>query len=322
MSGRTRALRLLLAGLLVVWCGLFLRTENTAKSQVRVVVLEHTGPHWTAGLLYQFPEAAADASDAAAEVGLCTGAGDTPALALAAAERELPQQASYRLCTSLLLTQEITMETLQTAEQFFAEKPLERQSVRVVGMQSSCAELLRRGKEDPQLPELLLRAVEEAGAAAPRLYERRLGLLIPLLDEAAKTAEEALLVSETQTLRLPADEARAAQLLQGRGGSLAFSLDSGVVTFRRCVVSVEEQNGGFSVLLTGQRRAGGAPPSAQACEELAALCTHTVEHCWAAGVDLLRLGAVHRLNRGSRAGELTTKNACPQLRTDVKFMAF
>lgn len=322
MSGRTRALHLLLAGLLVVWCGLFLRAENTAKSQVRVVVLEYTGPHWTAGLLYQFPEAAADASDAAAEVGLCTGAGDTQALALAAAERELPQQASYRLCTSLLLTQEITMETLQTAEQLFAEKPLERQSMRVIGMESSCAELLRRGKEDPQLPEQLLRAVEEAGAAAPRLYERRLGLLIPLLDEATAAAGDALLVSETQTLRLPADEATAAQLLQGRGGSLTFSLDGGVVTFRRCVISVEEGNRGFSILLTGQRRAGAAPPSEQACEELAALCTRTVEHCWAAGVDLLRLGARHCLNQGGRAEELTTKNACPQLRTDVVFLTF
>lgn len=322
MSGRTRVLRLLLAGFLAVWCGLFLRAENTAKSQVRVVVLEHTGPRWTAGLLYQFPDASADASDAAAEVGFCAGAGDTPALALAAAEQELPQQAGYRLCTSLLLTQEITAETLQTAERFFAEKPLERRSVRVIGAETSCTELLRRGKEDPQLPAQLLRAVEKAAADAPRLYERRLGLLIPLLEKTAETAGEALLVSGTQTLRLPADEAKAAQLLQGRSGDLSFSLDSGVVAFRRCVVSVEERNEGFFILLTGQRRAGGAPPSAQACEELADLCTRTVEHCWAAGVDLLRLEAVHCLKRGGGAGEWTTKSACPQLRTDVIFMTF
>ena len=80
MTGRQRALRWLAAGVLVLWCGVFLRAENTEKSMVRALLLTPptvVAQSWTVGLLYQFPEAAADASDAAAKVQLCTGRGNT-----------------------------------------------------------------------------------------------------------------------------------------------------------------------------------------------------------------------------------------------------
>ena len=47
-----------------------------------------------------------------------------------------------------------------------------------------------------------------------------------------------------------------AQLLLGQSGEHTFPLDSGQVTFRRCVVSVEAVEDGFAVTLTGQRRGG------------------------------------------------------------------
>ena len=51
---------LLLAG----WCFLFLRCESTEKSMVRAVYLAQTGQGYQAGLLYQAPQAAADAAEA------------------------------------------------------------------------------------------------------------------------------------------------------------------------------------------------------------------------------------------------------------------
>ena len=52
---------LLLAG----WCFLFLRCESTEKSMVRAVYLSQTELGYQAGLLYQAPQAAADADESA-----------------------------------------------------------------------------------------------------------------------------------------------------------------------------------------------------------------------------------------------------------------
>ena len=48
--------------LLTGWCLLFLRCESTEKSMVRAVYLSQTGQGYQAGLLYQAPQAAADAA--------------------------------------------------------------------------------------------------------------------------------------------------------------------------------------------------------------------------------------------------------------------
>ena len=100
---RRATLRLLLLGLLLCWCGVFLRSENTEKSIVRALLLEQTPEQWNVALLYQFPEAAADSSDATASVQLCAGTGKTLEQALFAAEEHLPQRPSYRLCEYLFL---------------------------------------------------------------------------------------------------------------------------------------------------------------------------------------------------------------------------
>lgn len=98
---RRATLRLLLLGLLLCWCGVFLRSENTEKSIVRALMLEQTPEQWNVALLYQFPEAAADSSDAAASVQLCAGTGkrwSRPSLRRRSICRSGPATACVSIC--------------------------------------------------------------------------------------------------------------------------------------------------------------------------------------------------------------------------------
>ena len=61
-------LRLMAAGVLVVWLCLFLHWDNTEKSMIRALLVETNGDSWTVGLLYQFPVASADSSEAKAAI--------------------------------------------------------------------------------------------------------------------------------------------------------------------------------------------------------------------------------------------------------------
>ena len=72
---RREGLRLLAAGVLTVWLCLFLHWENTEKSMIRSLLVETKDDSWTVGLLYQFPEASADSSEAEAAIRLCVGRG-------------------------------------------------------------------------------------------------------------------------------------------------------------------------------------------------------------------------------------------------------
>ena len=314
MTGQQRALRWLAAGVLVFWCGVFLRAENTEKSMVRALIL--TPPtvavqSWMVSLLYQFPEAAADASDAAAQVQLCTGHGNTLQTALTEAERGLPRKASYRLCEYLLVNTETTLKTIRQAETVLKEEPVQGLSARVLCMDLSGEELAAADGENELFPEQLLQVVKEAAPQAPHLYE-----------EGMENAERMLLLTETGNTRLTPAESQMAQLLLGQSGEHTFPLGSGQVTFRRCVVSVEAVEDGFAVTLTGQRRAGTALPTAAQCAALELLCVQTVQRCWENGYDLLSLGAVRALKQGTGREALTTKNACPQVQADVSFLQF
>ena len=293
MTGQRRALRWLAAGVLVLWCGVFLRAENTEKSMVRALIL--TPPtvavqNWMVSLLYQFPEAAADASDAAARVQLCTGQGNTLQTALTEAERGLPRKASYRICEYLLLNAETTLKTIRQAETVLKEEPVQGLSARVLCMDLSGEELAAADGENELFPERLLQVVKEVAPQAPHLYESRNALLTSVLiltDGAIENAEEMLLLTETGNTRLTPAESQMAQLLLGQSGEHTFPLGSGQVTFRRCVVSVEAVEDGFAVTLTGQRRAGTALPTAAQCAALELLCVQTVQRCWENGYDLL-----------------------------------
>ena len=78
-------LRLMAAGVLVVWLCLFLHWDNTEKSMIRALLVEMNGDSWTVGLLYQFPEASADSSEAKAAIRLCMGRGPELSSAISAA---------------------------------------------------------------------------------------------------------------------------------------------------------------------------------------------------------------------------------------------
>ena len=95
-------LRLMATGVLVVWLCLFLHWDNTEKSMIRALLVETNGDSWTVGLLYQFPEASADSSEAKAAIRLCIGRGPELSSAISAAEEALPQRADWRLCEYLL----------------------------------------------------------------------------------------------------------------------------------------------------------------------------------------------------------------------------
>ena len=68
---------LLSAVLLIGWCLIFLRCETTEKSMVRALYLAQKEQSITVGLLYQAPEAAADASEASGAVQLQLAQADT-----------------------------------------------------------------------------------------------------------------------------------------------------------------------------------------------------------------------------------------------------
>ena len=149
---RRATLRLLLLGLLLCWCGVFLRSENTEKSIVRALLLEQTPEQWNVALLYQFPEAAADSSDAAASVQLCAGTGKTLEQALFAAEEHLPQRPSYRLCEYLFLNTGSLRGELSACEPLFCERADLRLATRVLAVTPGCEELLARAEEEERFP--------------------------------------------------------------------------------------------------------------------------------------------------------------------------
>ena len=87
---KQKKLRSLSAMLLIGWCLIFLRCETTEKSMVRALYLAQKEQSITVGLLYQAPEAAADASEASGAVQLQLAQADTLAKALAAAQKQTP----------------------------------------------------------------------------------------------------------------------------------------------------------------------------------------------------------------------------------------
>ena len=124
-------LRLMAAGVLVVWLCLFLHWDNTEKSMIRALLVETNGDSWTVGLLYQFPEASADSSEARAAIRLCIGRGPELSFAISAAEEALPQRADWRLCEYLLAGQDSVRQTLPACEELFLQRPYGRLASRV-----------------------------------------------------------------------------------------------------------------------------------------------------------------------------------------------
>ena len=326
---KNAALRLLAVGLLLCWCGLFLRTETTEKSMVRLIFADPTETGWTVGLLYQFPEAAADSADAAASVRLELGEGETPEKALLAAEKALHQRANYRLCEYLLLGPGWSGSALQAWEPLVQQHPELRLSIKLLAAEFSGAALAAQAEETEQLPEQLpeqlLQTVKAAAPTAPRLYRfrRDQGILLPLLrltGGKAELREEGLLLSARGATALSAEETAMAALLLGEGSRTRLEAAGQTLTVRRSVCGVQAVGEGFLVDLTLQRRAGTPAPAEAQRQALQALCEETVRVCWENGLDLLSLSAFRAQRDGPGQNTLTTKNACPELRADVRFL--
>lgn len=316
-----QTVRLLILGLLLCWCGIFLRGDDTAKSIVRAILLqEQEAGGWTAVALYQFPDAAADSAEAETPVRLCKGAGTCPEQALRDTEDKLPEEADYRLCDTLLLASDGGYEALEACAELFRQEPGMRLSCRVVAVEFSGGELLEASNQDPHLGERLLRQVQAASPAAPRLYEQSdaAGLLLPvlMLGEEISCRDEALLMTETGTTLLPADQTGMARALEGQANGVTLWVGDTAFRLCRSICGVETEDGGFVIRLALQLRAGSTRPTETQRRALERLCEQTVADCWANGADRLALGAF-RARKNIREPRLTTRNACPALRAEV-----
>lgn len=319
-----RSLRLLAAAGLTVWFCLFLHWDNTEKSMVRALLAEQNGTGWTVGLLYQFPEASADSSEAEAAIRLCVGRGPELSEAVTAAEKALPQRADWRLCEYLLVGEESARQTLPACESLYLHQPYGRLASRVFGMSFSFAALEEKVEESDVLPENLLQCAKDAAPAAPRLYEQSRGFVLPVIaleEEGAHCLPEALVLTAEQTGRLSVQQTEMALLLQHKSwtktGEHRFEAGGVPLRLRRAVCGVEREGEGFCIRINA-RSHGEKPDRAE--QELAALCEDTLRRCWAWGLDLSGLGAAQSLREGNYS--LTTKNACPELRADVRIDRF
>ena len=170
---KQRWARILLYAVLVGWCLLFLRCETTEKSMIRVVYLEQKEQTWSVGLLYQSPEAAADAADASAALRIADGRGQTLETALAAAEGTLPQTADYRLCDYVLFPEQTEDAVLAAYENLVLERGCGRTAARLSCTEFDLEILLQACEKTEKLPDKLLDKLKAGSAAMPHCMHTR-----------------------------------------------------------------------------------------------------------------------------------------------------
>ena len=209
--------------LLTGWCLLFLRCESTEKSMVRAVYLAQTEQGYQAGLLYQAPQAAADAAEASAALRFVQAEGQTMERALAAAEQALPQTASYRLCDYLLLPK--AEEPLLTEyEQLVLRRGCGRTAARLFCAEGEIEHLTTQAT----LPDALMAQLKAAAPTAPRLYQHTEPGLLPVLRWSAKEVtiqEGGVLHTVAANMPLSPEQAEVYRLLAGQGGTRQLWLE-------------------------------------------------------------------------------------------------
>ena len=306
---KQKKLRSLSAVLLIGWCLIFLRCETTEKSMVRALYLAQKEQFITVGLLYQAPEAAADASEASGAVQLQLAQADTLAKALAAAQKQLPQKADYRLCDYLLIDQDASAELLAAYERTVLENRQGRVSAKVSVLEMDDGFLEELPAEKQEFPNKLLELLKQCTDQMPRLYQYQDGMLLPQLraeKQEVALADTSILWRVENSIELEARQAETARLL--------------MKMVRRCSVSVTLREETASLRLDCQRSYDTPQPSAAQCEQLAELCTQTVQSFWQQGIDLVHLQQRSALQNGVGREKITINNACPQLQADVRFL--
>ena len=240
--------------------------------------------------------------------------------ALAAAEQALPQTASYRLCDYLLLPK--AEEPLLTEyEQLVLRRGCGRTAARLLCAEGETGHLATRAA----LPDALMAQIKAAAPTAPRLYQHTEPGLLPILRwnaEEVTIQEGGILHTVAANTPLSPEQTEVFRLLAGQGGTRQLWLEGERISIRRCTVSVALQKGQVLVRLDCQCAAHSPLPTQAQQQQLAAQCNALLQSCWQQGVDVLHLHAREALRSGSGASFDLTKNACPQLRTDVHFMLY
>ena len=308
--------------LLAAWCLLFLHGENTQKSMVRAVLLEQQGTQWQVGLLYQAPEAAADAADASAALRFALGQGETLERAVSAAETLLPETANYRLCDYLLTPEDVQDSALSAYETLVLERQCGRTAARWMAMQFALDKFAEACREQEELPEKLLDKLKACSDRMPRLYAHDGPVLLPVLKEPASLAERCLLRVSGKRIFLPQEDAELYCLLQGMGTAQSFWLDGKQVKIRRSTVSVTLGTAAVSLRLDCQRAYGTPAPGTAQRQELERRCAALVTELWTQGIDVLHLQQCYALQDETSREMTPTKNACPQVQADVRFLPF
>lgn len=317
--------RLAFAALVAGWCLLFFRCETTEKSMIRVVYLAQTETGVASALWYQAPEASADASEASAALQMVCAEGETLEKSLYAAQKQLPQTADYRLCDFLLIPQDASDKLLSEYESLVLERGCGRTASRVVCVDLDLDEFAQLSEQDDGIPDKLIEKLKSISAQLPRLYQHAEPALFSQLvfaDDGVELNETGFFRTPEKRVELSPNETELCLLLQKKSGNRTFWLDGERVAIRRCSVSVTLSGEQAVLRLDCQLPAGEPTPSDAQKEQLENLCNQTVQDLWAQGIDLLSLQQRRALQDGGKQEFSPAKNACPQIRTDVRFLMF
>ena len=309
--------------LLMGWCLLFLRCETTEKSMVRALYLAQNEATVTAGLLYQAPEASADASEASAAMQMRLAEESTLEEALSSVQKKLPQKADYRLCDFLMISENTSEELLSAYETIVLESGRGRAAAKASILAVSTEELEKQLEVAEGLPDKLLDELKQESGRMPRLYQHRDGMFWPQLtlqEEELSAAGTSVFRKGEQRIKLDAQQTAVIQLLSGMRGTHTFWLAEEPVTIRRCSVSFTVKEKTVLLRLDCQRGDETPQPGAAPCAQLARLCTQTVQSFWQQGIDLVHLQQRSALQYGVGREKITIKNDCPQLQTVVRFL--
>lgn len=306
---------------LVGWCLLFLRTSSTDQSMVRAVFLAHEDGQICVGLLYQAPEAAADASEALAQLHFAAVRADTLEGAWNAVEQCLPKKANYRLCDHLLLPEEKFDDLMQQYEALVISRGCGRTAARVSLAGFTIAEFEEWSGETKELSDKLMEQLKRSARKMPRLYQQGEACLYPVIKRTAEgfAQEGGVLGAEQTVLSFPEADAELFRLMTGQGGEQTLRLGDTVIHLRRCIVSKTLERGRLILRLDCQMGYGAAEPTTVQKQQLERLCTQMVRSLWEQGIDILALEAQSALQGGREQAVCPTKNACPEIRTDVRF---
>lgn len=322
---RSITFRTLAWALLVGWCLLFLRCETTEKSMVRAICFAQTDNGVQAMLVYQAPEASADASEASSALQAIWAEGKTLEQAIFTAQKALPQAADFRLCDYLLIARNTPETLLADYEQLVLERQWGRTAARVAYMETENGFFEEESENQCGFADELIGKLKSNSALLPRLYQHGEKVLVPVLKAVGNEVDfsgSMILRTSEKRLELNEQETELALLLKNVPGTRVLWLDHEPVRIRRCSVSVTLRKETVFLRLDCQLAVGEPAPTEAQKKQLEAESCQLIEELWAQGTDLLCLQQYSILQYGVDSMVITTKNACPQLQTDVNFLQF